>query len=268
MFKSLTEIYIGSISLSAILEAVILLIICSIFVKLLTRASYKLLEKSRHLDDSIKSFIASAVRIVLWIIALLIVASHLGIDVTSLVAVLSVAGLALSLAIQGLLENIFSGITLLLTRPFSVGDYVETGGMCGTVKSIGLFHTVINTLDNKQIYVPNGEITSSKIVNYTSEELRRVDLTINADYSCSTASVKEAISDAIGSIPQALKEPAPFIAIGAYGTSSIEYTVRVWAKSCDYWTVYYALNERIRDSFDAHGVMMSFDHVNVHILDK
>lgn len=266
LFKSLETIKLGTISLSSILSAILLFIISCIIIKLVCRAVERLLSKSTHIDSSLKGFLKSACKVSLWVIAVIIIADSLGIPVTSLVAVLSVAGLALSLSVQGLLSNLFSGITLLITRPFVVGDFVEIGGNCGTVKEIGLFYTTISTVDNKIISVPNGDITASNIVNYTREKLRRVDIAVNASYNSATEDVRSAILEAVAMEPKALNEPAPFVAISSYGTSTVEYTVRVWCSSADYWDVFFALNENIRESFNKSGVEMSYDHLNVHMI--
>ena len=264
-FNSLADIKLGDISLSSILSAVLIYVVCYVVIRLLCRAFEKLLDRSKHIDASLKTFFSGAIKAVLWIIAIIIIAGSLGIPVTSLVAVLSVAGVALSLALQGLLSNLFSGITILATRPFNVGDYVQVGGEGGTVKSIGLFYTVLDTLDNRVIYAPNGDITSSKIVNYSAESLRRVIIPVTASYDSATEDVRRAVLAAAAKDERILTEPAPMAAISGFGSSSVEYTVRVWCKSDDYWDVLFALNENIRESFAEYGVEMSYDHLNVHI---
>ena len=173
-FDSLSSIKLGDVSLSSVFSALIVYVLCYIAIKILCKAFEKILDSSRHIDASLKSFFRSAIKAALWTIAVIIIAGTLGIPVTSLVAVLSVAGVALSLALQGLLSNLFSGITLLTTHPFKVGDYVEISGQSGTVKSIGLFYTGLATVDNRMIYAPNGSVTSGQIVNYSAEDLRRV----------------------------------------------------------------------------------------------
>lgn len=266
-FKTLETVKLGSISLSSILNAVVLLIVCCIVIRILCRGIEKFLKKSK-IDSSLKGFLKSACKVALWVIAIIIIADSLGIPVTSLVAVLSVAGLALSLSVQGLLSNLFSGITLLMTRPFVVDDFVEIGDCIGTVKEIGLFYTKVCTIDNKVISVPNGDITASKVTNYTAEKLRRVDTVINASYTSATEDVRNAILKAIAMDPKALTSPAPFVAISSYGTSTVEYTVRVWCNSADYWDVFFALNENIRECFAQDGVEMSYDHLNVHMVNN
>lgn len=266
-FDKLSSIKLGDLSLGTLLSALIIFIVCYIAIRFLNKAAGKLIGKS-HMEASLKSFLTSAVKAVLWIIAALIIADSLGIPVTSLVALISVVGLALSLSIQGLLGNLFSGITLLVTKPFVVGDYVELGSCAGTVRSIGLFYTVLLTPDNKVISVPNGDITSAKIENYSSEELRRVDMSFGADYGCTTESVFAALIEAAQSDDRVLKDPAPFVGISAYNASDVQYALRVWCKSADYWGVHFALNELVRQSFERHGVTMSYEHLEVHISEK
>ena len=264
-FNSLADIKLGDISLSSILSAVLIYVVCYVVIRLLCRAFEKLLDRSKHIDASLKTFFSGAIKAVLWVIAIIIIAGSLGIPVTSLVAVLSVAGVALSLALQGLLSNLFSGITILATRPFNVGDYVQVGGEGGTVKSIGLFYTALDTPDNRVVYAPNGDITSGKIVNYSAEALRRVIIPVTASYDSATEDVRRAVLAAAAKDERILSEPAPMAAISGFGSSSVEYTVRVWCKSDDYWDVLFALNEHIRESFAEYGVQMSYDHLNVHI---
>lgn len=265
-FNSLSEIKLGDVSLSSLLSALIVYVICYLAIKLLCRAFENILERSKHIDASLKSFFRSAIKAVLWVIAVIIIAGTLGIPVTSLVAVLSVAGVALSLALQGLLANLFSGITLLATHPFKVGDYVEVGGQSGTVESIGLFYTGLATPDNRVVYAPNGNVTSSQIINYSAEETRRVIISVTASYDCATEAVRRAALDAAALDGRILPDPAPFVAIASYGSSAIEYTVRVWCKTADYWDVYFALNENLRTCFEKNGVEMCYDHLNVHLV--
>ena len=206
---------IKSAQLMIVLKAIGLFVVCYIAIKILRKASDKILDKSKHLDPSLKTFFASAVNVLLWAIAVMIVASALGINITSLVAIMSVAGVALSLALQGLLANVFSGITLLASRPIAVGNFVEIGGQSGTVRSIGLFYTCLATTDNKIIYVPNGDITGSKIINYSTEPVRRVDLNVGTSYDCPTETVRSAILEAVANTEAGLHGPAHAGALGA-----------------------------------------------------
>lgn len=266
-FSSLSDIHLGKLSLSSILSAVVIFIICLIAIRIVSTFIRKAMEKSK-LEKGLKSFIGSAVRIGLWAIAVIIVAGSLGIDTASLVAVLSVAGLALSLAVQGIAANLFSGVTILATKPFVSGNYVALGGIEGTVESIGLFHTTILTIDNKLIYVPNSEITSSKVTNYTHEPQRRVDITFGASYDCPVEEVKAAVMDLMTGCEKVLSDPAPFVSVLSYKDNNIEYVLRAWCDTADYWDVFFAMNEGLLPTLQKHGCAMSYAHVNVHVVEK
>lgn len=262
----LHDLKLGDVSLGSVFSALLVYLICYVAIKILCKAFDKILDASKHLDASLKSFFRSAIKALLWSVAVIIIAGTLGIPVTSLVAMLSVVGVALSLSLQGLLSNLFSGVTLLTTRPFKVGDYVEIGSNGGTVSSIGLFYTGLNTADNRVVYVPNGTVTTGQIVNFSAQDTRRVVVSVTASYDCPTQSVREAALAAAAMDDRVLADPAPFAAIVNYGSSSIEYTVRVWCRTADYWDVYYALLENLRTCFDEHGVEMCYDHLNVHLV--
>ena len=251
---------------SNILGAIVIFFVCLIAIKVVTTVVGKLLKKSTKIDGTLKGFVMTALKIVLWALAIIIVAEAVGINTASLVAVLSVAGLALSLSVQNVMSNLFSGVTLLLTRPFNQGDFIEVGANMGVVKSVGLFYTVIDTVDNRVITIPNGDVTAASIVNYSRNSLRRVDLTFSASYDNSTEDVKKAIFEAIAAQEGVSDAQAPFVALSAYKDSSIEYVVRVWCENADYWTVYFGLMESVRESFARNGVEMSYAHVNVHLM--
>lgn len=267
-FETISAFKIGEISVSSILSAILTLVICFIIIKIVTGFVNRSLGKSKKLDATLRGFVTSAIKAVLWVIAFIIVANALGINTSSLVALVSVVGLALSLSVQNILSNLFSGLTLLITKPFAAGDFVEIGGKTGLVKTIGLFYTQMDTLDNIAVSIPNSDVTAAAINNYSREELRRVDRTFTTSYECPTAEVKAAIEDAIAKDELILKDPAPFVRLIDYKGSTVEYVVRVWCKSADYWTVYFNLNENVRESFAAKGVKFSYEHVNVHIVEK
>jgi len=262
---SLATVTLGPIALLPVLSALLLFLVCYIVMKILNKVICKLLERSR-MEPALKNFVRSLSKVLLWIILIIIVADKLGIQTTSFVAVLSVAGLALSLSLQGILTNLFSGFTIMTTKPFSTGDYVEIDGVNGTVNEVGLFYTKIKTFDNKLIYVPNGEVVSAKIINYTRQGTRRVDLKICASYENSTEQVKKAFNEAIDDDKRILRDPAPFVRLSAYKESSIEYELRVWTKNEDFWDVYYSLLESVREKFAANGVRMTYEHINVHMI--
>lgn len=266
--KELSKISIGSLALDKLLSGVFALVVCLLCIWLLMKLTDKALANSKRLDGALRGFIRSVVKAAMWIITGIIVADSLGIPTTSLVALVSVAGLALSLSIQNIMSNLFSGITLLMAKPFVAGDFVDIGGKAGTIKIVGMFYTVMDTGDNSVISIPNGDVTSSSVINYSKEPMRRVDIRFEASYDAPTAEVKAAIMDAIAADERISAEPAPFIALSAYKSSSIEYLVRIWCQNSDYWSVHYGMNERVRECFAAHGVEMSYEHMNVHILGK
>ena len=257
---------LGSLALERVIPALLTFIVCLVAIKLINALANKLLARSQRLDEALRGFIRSAVKIVLWLLTAIIVAESLGIPTTSLVALFSVAGLALSLSVQNIMANLFSGITLLMTRPFAVGDFVELSGQGGTVKSIGLFYTVIATGDNKTISIPNSSVTASTVVNFNSESLRRVDMIFSASYDDATEKVKAAIMEAVFAEGRILSEPEPFVGLKEYKASSIDYILRAWCKNGDYWDVYFSLNEKVRDSFLRNGVTMTYEHINVHMV--
>ena len=267
-FETISAFKIGDISVSSLLSAILTLVICFIIIKIITGLVSKALSKSKKLDGTLRGFVTSAIKALLWVIAAIIVANALGINTSSLVALVSVVGLALSLSVQNILSNLFSGLTLLITKPFAAGDFVEVGGKTGLVKTVGLFYTQLDTLDNVAVSLPNGDVTASSVYNYTREPRRRVDMYFSAAYDEPTEKVKAAIMDAIQQDARILSDPAPFVRLFEYKGSAISYVVRVWCKGTDYWSVYFDLNENVRESFAAHGVKFSYEHVNVHIVEK
>ena len=267
MSIDLKSLDVFDIVTTLVLPALLTLLVCCILIRLVMGIVGKLVERSK-LDGALKGFILTATRVLLWILGGIIVAESVGIETSSLVAVVSVAGLALSLSVQNILGNLFSGVTLLITRPFKAGDYVNIGANAGTVKSVGLFYTVISTGDNKDVSIPNGDVTAAAVVNYSAEPLRRVDMSFTAAYESATEDVRAAILDAVGQDEKIMSDPAPLVVIGSYKDSCVEYFVRLWCKNEDYWTVYFGMNERVRACFAKHGVVMSYPHVNVHMIDK
>ena len=259
---------LGSVALTNVISAVVIFLICLIVIKILSSVTERMLSKSAKLDGTLRGFVQSAIRIVLWILAAIIVANALGINTSSLVALVSIVGLALSLSVQNILSNLFSGLTLLITRPFAAGDYVEVAGKTGIVKTVGLFYTQLDTLDNVAVSLPNSDVTSASVYNYNREPMRRVDLYFSASYEEPTEKVKAAILDAVAQDERIVNDPAPFVRLFEYKGSAISYVVRVWCKNADYWDVYFNLNENVRESFQRNGVAMSYEHVNVHLVEK
>ena len=217
-------------------------------------------------EPTVHKFTRSCMKVLLWIITGLVVAGYLEFPVNSLVTVLGVIGVALSLSLQGSLSNLAGGITVMATRPFAVGDYVEAGGVSGTVTEIGLVYTKLKTIDNKIIFIPNGEISGERIINYNKQEQRRVDLTFTVSYDADPERVKEIMRQVIGAHPKALFTPEPFVRTTSLGESSVGYTLRVWCATQDYWDLYYDLLEQIRAAFDREGIELTYNHLNVHIM--
>lgn len=256
-----------NISLGLIIKVLFTLVCCVVAVKVVGGVISRVLNRSR-LETTLSRFIQSMLRVVLYFVAVLIILGSLGIDVTSLIALLSVAGLAVSLALQNTLSNLAGGIQLLITKPFSAGNYVEAGANSGTVQAVGLAYTVLVTPDNKVVHVPNSDIASARIVNYNGKDTRRIEIKVTASYDAPIQTVKDTIHALIAGDERIHAQPEPFVAVSNYGSSSIEYTLRVWCASGDYWGVYFRLMDEMKPAFDAAGVEMTYDHLNVHIVDK
>ena len=261
------KVNLGALTLNKVVHVLLLALIGVVVIRVILKLLDGMLARSKSLK-SLSRYIHSVAKIAMTVILVLMVAEDVGIHTTSLVAMLSVAGLAVSLALQNTLSNVAGGIMLLVTNPFQVGDYVEADGISGTVHAIDLSYTAIITIDGKEIFVPNSQLAGTKIVNYTVLGRRRVDLNFTASYDAPTATVKQAIGEVLEDIPQIITDPAPEIHLSDYQASSIQYVVRAWTTAADYWTVYYAIQEGVREAFDRHGVEMTYDHLNVHILDR
>ena len=255
------------LTLGSVFRVVLMVLIGYLVIRMLMRVVDRLLERSKSMVD-IRVYISSGIKIFLWFLLALMIAGSLNIDVTSVIAMLSVAGLAVSLALQNTLSNLAGGLQILVTKPFVVGDYIDADGTAGTVAEIGLAYTKLTTPDAKRISVPNSQIAAAKVTNYTNEDGRRVDLIFSASYDAPTETVKTAIREVVDSIPAIRQDPKPVIWINAYGASSIDYVVRAWTTTQEYWDVYYTLMEGVRESFARYNVEMTYNHLNVHLLDR
>lgn len=258
-------INLGKSAAGRVLPFVLILIAGVLLIKIIMKIVNTALEKSK-LEKAAHSLIRSLLRAVLYLLLGLIAASSLGIDVTGIIALASVLSLAVSLSVQNLLTNVIGGFTLLYTKPFKSGDYVEIAAESGTVDEIGMTYTKLITPDNKLIYIPNSAVVSADITNYSVTGTRRVDITISASYNAPTEKVLEALYDA-AKVDGVLEDPAPFAAVSKYGDHAIEYILRVWSTTGDYWSVYFAINEKVRKTFSEGGIEMTYPHLNVH-LDK
>lgn len=260
----MTEIF-ANLALAQILPSLILLLAGILCIRFSMQLVAKALEKSK-LEKAVHKLITSAAQILLYALLALIVASKLGLDVTGIIALASVATLAISLALQNALANVFGGFVLLSTHPFHSGDFVEVAGQSGTVQEIGLTYTKLITADSKLVSIPNSAVTSAQIVNYTAIGIRRVDITVSASYNAPLDTVLAALKQA-AQVPTALEEKAPFAAVKNYGDSAIEYILQVWSTADDYWTTLFTVNANIKAKFDEAGIEMTYPHLNVH-LDK
>ena len=258
--------FIQTLTVATILPAVILLVIGVLAIRVLMKLVDKSLSKSK-LEKAATSLIRSLLKVVLYVLLGLIVASKLGIDVTGIVALASVASLALSLSLQDALSNVIGGFTLLSNHPFHSGDFVEIAGQAGTVQTIDITYTKLTTADNKTISIPNSAVVASQIVNYSTSGTRRVDINVSASYDAPIETVKAALLEA-AKIDAVMDTPAaPFAAVLNYGDSAINYTLRVWTSAAEYWNAYFTITENIKAEFDKAGVEMTYPHLNVH-LDK
>ena len=255
------------LTLNTVLRLIGLVLVGLLAIRVLLKLLDRVLARSHSLE-SLRAPIRSAVRAGLWLLLILVVLGSLGVELTSIIALISVAGLAVSLALQNTLSNVAGGIMLLVSKPFSPGDYVEVDGVSGTAAVSGLSYSKFITVDNKEIYIPNSQVAAAKIVNYTASGRRRAELSFSASYDAPTAEVKAALGEVLASIPQVLPDPAPEIRLAAYEDSSIRYIVRAWANTGEYWEMYYAILEGARDAFARHGVEMTYNHLNVHILEQ
>ena len=265
MLDTLLASLSGSLFFKKLMGTVLILVIGVLVIRVIMRIITAALEKS-HLEKAAHSLIFSLARAAMYILLFLIAASQMGIDVSSIVALASVLTLALSLALQNMVSNLIGGFVILYTHPFHSGDYVEIAGQGGTVKEISMTYTVLATPDNRIISIPNSAVAAAQVVNYSSADSRRVELTVTASYDAPTQKVLDALVLA-GTVDNALLNPAPSAVIVSYDDSAIRYSLRIWVKPGDYWDVYFQVNQRIKDIFDQQGIEMTYPHLNVH-LDK
>lgn len=259
---------LGGYSLGHILSAILTLLVCLVAVRLLLKLAKRLLDRSKRMNDRLRQIILTSVKVVLYILTGIITAGALGLNTSSLTALVSVLTLGVTLAAEDILGNVAGGLVILSSHPFNIGDEIEVSGTTGIVREITLNHTKIETFDGQFVMQPNKELSSSRVINYTVMGRRRVVRKITASYDAPTEQVKAACLDAVAATPNVLPSPAPVVYLTDYGSSAIEYSVRCWTETKDYWNAYFALNENLRDAFAAHNVEMTYDHLNVHISEK
>ena len=238
---------------------------------IVTRIACRLARKTmarRHVEESVAGFIVSLLRATLSIVVIISAAGTVGIQMTSFVAVVGAAGLAVALAFQGSLSNFAGGVLILLFKPFKVGDFIESGSIMGTVVEIQILYTIMDTFDNKRVVVPNGGLANAAVTNYSVNATRRLDLTFGISYDSSIAEAKKVIGDAIAQSELTLAEPEPMIGVMNHGESSIDIAVRVWVDRANYFSAMFELNETVKTEFDKARITIPFPQRDVNLYRK
>ena len=247
---------IGGVLVSAVSKIILALLVWFIGKWIIDKL-LKLLEKVKkfqEVDETLRKFLLNGAKIVLYVVLVVSIIGILGIPIASIVTILGAAGLAVGMALQGSLSNFAGGVMLMIFRPFKVGDYINAAGGEGTVKEISLFYTVLNTIDNKTITIPNGSLMNANVTNMSAEDLRRVDLTFGCAKGEDIAKVQQTMLDVMAANELVLKDPAPFARLSGGSNEAMEFTTRAWVKSADYWTVYFDLTQAITEALGAAGV--------------
>ena len=221
--------------------------------------------ESKNADPTITRFLDNVMNVTLKTVLTIIILQYIGVNLTGLTTIVASAGVALSLALKGSLANLAGGVIILVARPFNVGDFIETTEHSGVVEKISIFYTYLVTFDNKQILIPNGILTDSSIVNYSSKEIRRVDLTFSVSYEEDVIRVKNVLINILKNNELVLEEPEFFVGISMHGDSAINFIVKSWCKTEDYWTVYYDLLETVKIKFDEEGISIPYPQMDLHV---
>jgi len=244
--------------------AIVVLIVGLIVIKAITKWAVKMMKRG-SVDDSLIPFIRSLISITLKLLLIVSILSMVGIQMTSFIALLGAAGLAVGLALQGTLQNFAGGVIILLFKPYKVDDYITTQGFSGTVKEIQIFSTILTTPDNQTIIIPNSPISVNAITNYSTQDTRRVDFTFGIGYSDDIDKARSVIMKVLNNDERILKEPEPLVKISNLGDSSVDFATRVWVKYGDYWSVFFDTNEKIKKEFDSEGISIPFPQQDVHL---
>lgn len=252
-----------------LLGAIAVWVIGSFIVRSMSKGFEAVLEKS-NTDTSLKLFLKSLVKISLKALLVITTLTMLGIEMTSFVAILGAAGLAVGMALSGTLQNFAGGVIILLFKPFKVGDFIDAQGYQGIVKEIQIFNTILKTLDNKIVILPNGSLSSASMTNYSVEPYRRVDFTYGIGYGDSTEKARKVLDELISADARILSggEHDPFVAVANLGDSSVDFVVRVWVKSEDYWGVFFDMNEKVYNAFNENQINIPFPQMDVHLHKK
>ena len=246
-----------------VLVAVVIYVVGRFIVRLINNLVGKALDR-RDIDPTIKSFVRSFVNILLTVLLIIAVVSALGVNTTSFAALLASLGVAAGMALSGNLSNFAGGLIILLLKPFKVGDYIAAQGFDGTVSEIQIFHTVLRTVDNKLIYLPNGALSSGSITNFSKEPQRRVDLVIGVEYGQDVDEAKHILQDLFRQDKRILQDPAPFVALTSLSASSVDLVIRLWVNAADYWDVFFQTQEAIYAEFNRQGISFPFPQLTIH----
>ncbi|MBN2036372.1 MAG: mechanosensitive ion channel [Chitinispirillaceae bacterium] len=247
-----------------VVAAIVILIIGWIAAKSIRAIVRRMLKKGRA-DAALVSFVSSLTYIALMAFVIIAAVGQLGVQTASFIAVIGAAGLAVGLALQGSLANFAAGVLMIIFKPFKVGDYIEGGGVAGIVEEISVFTTELKSPDNKKIIVPNGKMMGDNIVNYSAKEMRRIDIVAGVSYKDDLDKVRNVLEKILADDTRVLKDPAPTIGVLELGESSVNFAVRPWVKTPDYWDVFFATQERIKKQFDAEGICIPFPQQDVHL---
>ncbi|EGQ8390167.1 TPA: small-conductance mechanosensitive channel MscS [Vibrio cholerae] len=247
-----------------VISAILILFIGNLVVKGVAGSVANVLKK-KEMDKAVVDFIYGLVRYTLFIIVLIAALSRIGVQTASVVAVIGAAGLAVGLALQGSLSNFAAGVLIVAFRPFKSGDYVEIGGVAGSVDSIQIFQTVLKSPDNKMVVVPNSAVIGGAITNYSRHETRRVDMVIGVSYKSDLQKTKRVLRETLEKDPRILKDPDMTIGVLTLADSSINFVVRPWCKTSDYWAVYFDSMQAIKEALDANGIEIPFPQMDVHL---
>ena len=247
-----------------IVFALAIFIVGRIVSKMIVRLLKKILHKT-GMDNILINFVSSIVNTALLLFIIIASLDQLGVDTTSLIALLGAAGLAVGLSLQNSLQNFASGVMLIVFRPFKAGDMVEAGGTAGVVESISIFNTIMRTGDNREVIIPNGSIYDGNIINYSARETRRIDMVFGIGYDDDIKQAKEIMQQILDSDERIHKEPEPLVAVAELADSSVNFNVRPWVNTGDYWAVKFDLTEKIKLAFDANNISIPYPQMDLHI---
>ena len=253
--QQILDFKVGNISVGSVIQGLVLLIIFNRIISMIMGPIIDKILGRFKLETTVQGFVKGFIKVILNFVALCVVADSIGIPIASVLAVVGMLGLAISLSVQGALSNVANGFLILVTKPFKVGDYVGIAGIEGFVKDVSMLCTKVLTIDNKLIIVPNSEAMGGKITNFSSEDLRRVDIETKAGYANKFEDVYKAVLEAVKDTPAALMEPAPFVRVSGYTDYAVVYTIRVWTKSANYWDCYFDLMQKVGEFKDKNGIV-------------